>query len=282
MTFPSARATRWTLTRAALILAVIAAYRSPAQDPDRPSAKGQEQQKLEEMRQVVRRFQVASIDEGGRQTPATPVAEPLHRWTDPTRPFSGGALWAWRSSGRPVAIIAIELYDSWSLEFVSLSTGPVQADDGAIRWVPSKGGVAFQAIPDAPAPAADEAGRLRQMRDLARAFTAREFYKDRHHALRLLSHPIDRYADRASGLVDGAIFAYANGTNPEVLLMIEARRQGDGPPGWTYAAAPLSKAELTLKRGPRDVWTSPSKDVRTLRPDETYYIKLTPRIRPER
>ena len=231
------------------------------------------------MKEIVQRFRVATIDDRAKSAPATLAPEPLHRWTDPTRPFSGGALWAWRSSGRPVAIIAIELYGAWSLEFVSLSTGRVQAHNGGIHWNPSKGGVGFREVPDSPAPAADEAGRLRQMRDLARAFTASEDWANRHHALRLLPHPIDRYADPASGLVDGAIFIYANGTNPEVLLMIEATRHGDGPPKWMYAAAPLSKAELKLKLGPQDVWTCPSKREGPLSPDETYYVELTPRRR---
>jgi hypothetical protein len=274
-----ARWTRRSLFLLALILTITSARRSPAQDVQGPSTKEQERLKLEEMKQVVRRFRMEVIDDRRQPSPATPAAEPLHRWTDPTRPFSGGALWAWRSSGRPVAIIAIELYDSWALEFVSLSAGPLRADDGAISWTPAGAGVVFRDIPDSPAAAIDEAGRLRQMRELARAFSASEFWEERHHALRLMPHPIDRYADSGSGLVDGAIFAYANGTNPEVLLMIEARRQGDRPSSWVYAAAPLSKAASTLKIGTREVWTSPAKDESTLRPEDTYYIKLTPRRR---
>ena len=110
-------------------------------------------------------------------------------------------------------------------------------------------------MPDAPTPADDEAGRLRQMRDLARRFSAREFWDGRTYALRLLPHPIDRYADPASGLVDGTIFTFANGTNPELLLLIEARRHGDGPAKWSYAAARFARSELFLKLGPRCSWT---------------------------
>ena len=256
----TARARSRMFVFSALLIATgMPGDRLSGQDAAKVSAKEGERKWLDEMKQIVQAFQVAVIDDQNNRTPASMTPEPLHRWTDPTRPFSGGALWAWKCSSRPVAIIAIELYGAWSLEFVSLSTGRVRADDGAMHWAPAKAGVELHDVPEAPAPAVDEAGRLRQMRELARKFTATELWEGRHHALRLLPHPINRYADPASGLVDGALFIYANGTNPEVLLMVEARRRGDGPPKWTFAAAALSKSELHLKSGSRDVWTVPDK-----------------------
>jgi len=256
------------------------------QDPT-PSAKDKDAEerarRLAEMEELAHSLKVVAVDEQGKETPATLAKEPLHRWTDPTRAFSVGSLWAWKVSGRPVAVVGIELYALWSLEFVSLSTGLVRAEDGSIRWAPTKAGVAFSAIPDAPTPAASEAGRLRQMRDLAPRFSGREYWDKQHYALRLLPHPIDRYSDPASGVVDGALFIYANGTNPEILLMIEARRTGDGPPQWSFAAAPLSHAEVTLKLGERDVWRAPSKDMgQPIRPSDPYYDILTSRRVPAR
>jgi hypothetical protein len=280
MMLTTAGATRRSFALVLLMIApVIGADRVTAQEPAKSSATEEERKKLDEMKQIARAFQVLVIDAQGHRTPATIAPEPLHCWTDPTREFSRGALWAWRSSGRLVAIYGIELYGkSWSHEFVSLSTAPLRADGGPFWWVPSKAGVEFHEVPDAPAPVADEAGRLRQMRDLARRFSAREFWVGRNYALRFLPHPIDRYADTTAGLLDGAIFTYANGTNPELLLLIEAHRQGDGPPKWSYAAARLSRAELHLTLGQRDVWTAPilDKDL-ILNPDETYYTRLTSR-----
>ena len=143
-------------------------------------------------------------------------------------------------AGRGLAIeLNLENLSQWSFEFVSLSTGLVESADDRLRWTPQKPGVVFQEIPGAPAPAGDEAARLRQMHDLAKRFSATEFWDvtSQHYPLRLLPHPIDRYQDAASGLIDGAIFMFANGTNPEALLLIEASRRGNGPPKWTYAAA---------------------------------------------
>jgi hypothetical protein len=276
---PNRRAVLVAWFAASLIVAGIPRNRVSAQDPADTSVKEEERKKLAEMQEIARGYQVSAIDETGKRTPAAVAAEPLHRWTDPTREFSGGALWACRASGRPVAIYGLELYGtSWSHEFVSVSTGRVVADNGRVHWAPSKGGVEFHEVPEAPAPAADEAGRLRQLRDLARRFAAREFWAGRNYVLRLLPHPIDRYTDPSSGLVDGAIFAYANGTNPELLLLLEARRHADGPPRWWYAAARLGRAELNLKLGPRDVRSAPILERGlTLNPADPYYTTLTPR-----
>jgi hypothetical protein len=252
-------------------------------DEDRP-------RRLAEMNQIAGSFQAAKID-GGTRVEIPNLREPLHRWSDPTRENSDGALWAWRSAGRPIAIVAIELYPHdkwfgtvWALEFTSLSTGPIEVaggehfdrtyadlappvSGGRLRWAPAKGGLDFKEISNAPAPANTEAKR----------FSAREYYdiKSQDYALRLLPHPIDRYADKASGLVDGAIFLFANGTNPELILVIEAQCRGAGSPTWSYAAAPLTRAEPVLRLDNKDVWTHLCKDVPAR--DDTYFLARKPR-----
>lgn len=56
---------------------------------------------------------------------------------------------------------------------------------------------------------------------------------------RLLSQPIDRYQD--SEIADGALFVFANGTNPEIGLFLEATETG-----WMYGLARLSAAQTTI------------------------------------
>ncbi len=259
------------------------ARRAGGQDVASPSKESEARvARLAEMKQVVGSLKIAAIDDQGKETPATLSDEPQHRWTDPTRDFDGGALWVWRASGRPVAVVGAELYASWSLEFASVTPGLVKADGGHVSWRP-RNGVEFHEIPDAPAVAGTEAGRFRQMRDLARRFSPREYWLKNEgnvqsYALRLLPHPIDRYSDPASGVVDGGLFVCAHGTNPEALLLIEARRRGDGPPKWSFAGAPLSHAEVAIKLGSRDVWRAPSKDAgQPATPGDLYYDVLVPR-----
>ncbi len=193
---------RLLLAFVAMLIALEAAgQRASGQAPERPAAKKADDRvaRLAEMKQIAGTFHATAIV-GDTRGPVALVPEPLHRWTDPTRENSDGALWAWRSSGRPIAIISIELYPQnkafgtvWALEFTSLSTGPIEVEggehfdmiyedmappraDGRLQWVPAKGGLEFREIPGAPAPANTEAERLRQMRDLLKRFSAREFY----------------------------------------------------------------------------------------------------------
>jgi len=233
-----------------------------AQDSARPKPKDDDRAKrLDQMRQLARAFKVVAI-EGNKRTPLQLAIDPLHRWTDPTRQNSDGVLWAWRSSGRPIAVLAIEPQPAiWSFEFVSLSTGRVEANNGTVRWEPTSAGVEFHEMPDVAPPADGAAERLRQMRDIVKRFSAREFWHVTgiHYPLRVLPHPIDRYSNATAGLVDGAVFIFANTTNPEVILMIEARRHRKGAPTWSYASAPLTTAAPTLMFDRKEVWSSASK-----------------------
>jgi hypothetical protein len=173
------------------------------------------------------------------------LAEPLFRLHDPARRYSDGTIWAWGRSGRPAALLTLAKDGDpvgdhrWLHELVSLSPGPISAGrKGDWTWTPSRGGVVMQRFPKAHDPGEDEAKRLRQMRELARQFTSYELLgngpKAQRYELRTLPQPIHRYADREAGLLDGAIFVIAYGLNPEIILLIEARREGRSPPEWTY------------------------------------------------
>ena len=76
------------------------------------------------------------------------------------------------------------------------------------------------------------------MRDLAKEFTARQTdRKDIDRDLRLLAQPIYRYEKTEGDLIDGGLFAFVLGTDPEAFLMIEARRI-DGTPAVAIRSGP--------------------------------------------
>jgi hypothetical protein len=135
-------------------------------------------------------------------------------------------------------------------------------NESAIEWksLAEKSGVA----PGKPA-------RLQQMKAMAREFAAHEFWdpKNSRFELRLLAQPIYRYTDEASGIVDGALFAFSNGTNPEVVLVMEARKQGDEA-SWEYGLARMGHAEMHVSLGSNEVWTVPRVDV--LPSNEPYFL----------
>jgi len=107
------------------------------------------------------------------------------------------------------------------------------------------------------------------MRSFAERFTAAVDpsrsgkWQDRHQ-LRLLTTPVYRYADAAE-VLDGALFAFVQGTNPEVLLLIEAP-QGESPGRWQYGFAPMTSFEAQVRRDDKIVWQQavapvPTRDI---------------------
>lgn len=230
---------------------------------------------------IARSIKIFAVGEKGDEVAAVRSDEPIQRWTDPTREFSDGGMWVWRAGGRPVAVVGIELYQYWSLEFVSLAPNLARGEypPAGAKWTPSKPGAVFHEIAGAPEPDKSESVRLRQMRALAHRFTAMERWADKgQFALRLLPHPIDRYATPASGTTDGGVFVLAHGTNPEVLLLIEAHERAKGPARWKFAAAHLSHAEVTLKLDGKDVLALPNKDAGPrIAPSDPYFDVLVPR-----
>jgi hypothetical protein len=129
-------------------------------------------------------------------------------------------------TGRPEATIQMFRAPTaiWLHDWTSLSTSPIVAELGTkALWRP-KPGVEFHPVPDAPAPAATAPARLRQLRALAEEFSATDDFKGAGWSqLRLLPKPWLRYGKAGSGVEDGALFAFAIGTDPEVVFMIESR-----------------------------------------------------------
>jgi len=79
------------------------------------------------------------------------------------------------------------------------------------------------------------------MRQLARRFAAREIFNKEPIECRLIAQPIDRYQSEAEKITDGAIFVLANGTNPEIGVVLEAH--GDR---WRYGVLRFCGAEVTI------------------------------------
>ncbi|MBW3543130.1 MAG: hypothetical protein KY476_22960 [Planctomycetes bacterium] len=186
--------------------------------------------------------------------------EPILQWSNPVVGEIYGGVFLWTRRGRPELVASIYKWYSpfthMASEFQSLSTEPfVLVRDGRNVWRPNRGGVEFKPIPEAPPPAETKAARLRQIRLLSRQFTAEE--TDRENVtrdLRLLTQPVYRYEPMDPDVIDGAIFAFVLGTDPELLLLIEARRTEDGM-RWHYAAARLNSVRLGLMHSGREAWS---------------------------
>lgn len=187
--------------------------------------------------------------------------EPVMRWT--SQSDYHGEVYVWTDRGVASVVGCIfsgpqgDSARQIMHEFHSLASVPIAL--GANRgsgWHAQEPGITLQPIPDASAPAKTRVLRLAQMRELAKRFTSQVDRQGGMSEMRLLPQPIYRYEVSGAGpVVDGAVFAFlwTTGTDPEVLLVIEARRSGAAVQ-WQYAAARFTNQEARLKYQGREVW----------------------------
>ena len=214
---------RRTITALACIFALCLPL--AAQESAERAAKEQaREERLAAMRKIAERFTVQMTDMD--QTRKVPLMQsPILRFNDPAREFHDATLWAWGEKGRPVCLLSIEQYDNHSwFECISLVGGKLTADADKLQWRPAADGMKLAPFPDAPAPAKSAPRRMAQMKELLGKLSAYEVgTAASRFELRLMARPLHRYEDSEAGLQDGAIFAFAYGTNPELLAVIEAR-----------------------------------------------------------
>ena len=101
--------------------------------------------------------------------------------------------------------------------------------------------------------------RLIQMRAIARNFSAEA--TDRldgsvRRKLRVLSKPIYRYESSRADVLDGAMFALVQGTDPEIVLLVEARGAKDRHV-WQFALGRQNSIEMRVRYNDREIWHAP-------------------------
>src|SRR5262249_553260 len=92
-----------------------------------------------------------------------------------------------------------------------------------------------------------------------------------------LPTPFYRYPAARTGVVDGALFAFVSdaGTDPEVLLLLEAREEG-GKPRWEYAGGRFSDWELHVQRKDKEVFSSVPGEKNPFAPDRLQLYGIYP------
>ncbi|MCI0361430.1 MAG: hypothetical protein L0211_23350 [Planctomycetaceae bacterium] len=188
--------------------------------------------------------------------------ESLLRWTNPLGGNKAhGELFLWTDRGRPAAVLSMYEYtDAAGVvhehhEWASLSLRPIQAA-GPREWSPAAAGIELKPVPEAPLPADTPLRRLRQMRDLGAGFTAEKTSRQNvTRELRLLSQPTFRYETGDPELVDGALFALVEATDPEIFLCLEARLL-EGKPTWHYGLARMNSLPMAVSYKGKQVWVA--------------------------
>jgi hypothetical protein len=212
--------------------------------------------------------------------------EPVFEWSNPTREgVQQGVVFLWLNDGRPAAIGSIfsqfhEKPQGRQIvhEFHALDVDKliVTRPKGELNeWKP-KSGLARKELPDAPAPAATPPARLLQMRKLAQEFTGHETDDEgKRWDLRLLPTQLYRYPAAKTGVIDGALFTLISsaGTDPEVLLLIEAREE-KSKLRWEYSCGRFSDRNLYVQRNDKELWSMVRNDDNTFNNDPQHLYSL--------
>ncbi|HJS07480.1 MAG TPA: hypothetical protein VJ809_07455 [Pirellulales bacterium] len=189
----------------------------------------------------------------------------VFRHSQPVRGDDIGAVYLWvDESGLPGALGTVFAYsyggpgERWvAHEFHSLASTPLMGKwRDASAWSPAEPGVEWKEVPKAPPVVASATARLRQMREIGRRVAVQSTdANDSRWELRLITQPIYQYTARQpADTLGGGVFLFCQGTDPEVILLLEAR-EVDGRQTWHYALAPFTDYGLSVSLDGNEVWS---------------------------
>lgn len=264
-------------------LALLPALLAQAPKPPTVLTPRAKKEKLQELyRSDAAGYSIRRRSPAAEQVELRPV--PVYLWTNVLRNGGqDGAVFVWTCQGR--AEVVGTIFSSPPTgekeiihELHSLSLYPLEVErPGPEGWAPAQAGITLKPIPDAPAPATTAALRLAQMRTLTHGFSCTtEDQEGRHWELRLLPQPFYRYDSTDPEVTDGAVFSFVTsaGTDPEALLILEARRDRAGDaPTWRFAITRFTDLQLLVKYRGTSVFSAPLIPYGT-RPDPTGAYRL--------
>jgi hypothetical protein len=219
-----------------------------------PTAKELAGKRMQFMKRALARY---TVQVGEQKEPAT-VGDPCLRWTNPIGGAPDGiiAVYTQKGGGRPAALGQLFLNDEkqWCNEFTIIAESDVTIKrSGRLFWKPSEYVCKFSDLPHSPRPADKAVLRLAQMRAIAADLSAISYYRGTKHHLRLLRQPVYRYSEKGK-IVDGALFVFVLGTDPDCGLILEAYQDNSGP-RYRYALAPITVFKLEVRYKDRLVWS---------------------------
>lgn len=239
---------------ALLMLAATVGRAALADDESPPADEAARQQRLAYLQRTFAEFELNSAEDTSR--PLGRSDKPLLRYSNPVRNFfSDGATFLWLDGRRPAGAGTISIRgrgDVW-WEFTSFSAQPLRClRQQQLVWTPQSGNLVRAELPDAPRAAASARLRLIQLRRQARRFAIQmqesASQPDQVKMLRLMDKPIHRWSDESAQVVDGALYAFVETTDPEAFLLLELiRPAADADPAWRYTFARMTSRPLELR-----------------------------------
>lgn len=194
----------------------------------------------------------------------TMLPQAVFRHSQPVRGDDIGAVYLWVDREKRPAVIgtifAFTVQDDLrdvAHEMHSLADQPIQARwRNRSRWKSPVAGLNWQEVPKGPPVDQTAIGRQRQAREIMRRFQAESTdHQGGRWELRLLPKPLYQFdVEQPAAVLGGSLGAFCQGTDPELILAIEARKVQDEF-RWHYAPATFSDYALKLKLDDQQVWT---------------------------
>lgn len=222
---------------------------------------------LKQMRERVQNMEVRFPD-GKDGTLAELRTTPLIHYSDQIRNLPESTLWVWHIDQVPVLFCKVERMENKQTGAVTWQycCVPTSLDKADVtwkrdyRWRAKDPGFKWIAVADMPAPHRQEGLRLTQLRDIARNFVGEVTGGPGAGSQQstLLPRPLHRFASPETKVLDGAVFGLtSNGTNPDVLLIVEALKEPmEGSP-WRFAVVGMTGDEVSVKFKNKSVWSKP-------------------------
>ncbi|HZL89539.1 MAG TPA: hypothetical protein VFB96_14340 [Pirellulaceae bacterium] len=269
------------MTSAVLVAMILAGQaETPQAEVDeaaKKAAKAQQDKWNAHYARTSAEYEIARGKEGKEKLDL--VVKPVLHWSNPVREGeTNGAVFVWTYDGRAEVVGTIFSHllrgdptqRVMAHSFQSLAQEPLEGNRPGIagQWKLAGAGVEPRTIPGAPPPAESRPARLAQMRDLARQFSATTVLEGVEAELRLLTQPLHRNEKETGDVLDGALFTYVTGTDPELMLVIEARPAVEGGKAvWHFAAGRFTDLTLKLRHKDAELWTHERGAPREGKPD---------------
>jgi hypothetical protein len=241
----------------------------PVTRADEPPAKeftAERQLILRDMRTAVAAMSV-SEKKGATLQQAKLVEEPIFRYSDPQRQILDGTMWVWTIDDLPVMTMKLECCSlpeperRWLFNVGSTSTKLIE-----VKWPfehkfeSKKPGMKFQPLEAGPKLAESRSGKLLQLKQLSRKFSATMLGTtgpDDKSEMRMLPTPLFRYSSKSGQIADGAMFGLsATGTNPDAIVAIQWRDKGTTG-HWEFACMGTTNGGLQIRLDDTEVWSQP-------------------------
>lgn len=174
-------------------------------------------------------------------------------WTNPIRHADTGIVVIWEDEGLPLAFGTLfSTGRSYRHSLTSISQFPLGATyQGKATWTPTPG-VTWQEWKDEKTSIAkSKALRMVQMRSIARQFEFRLKSGDDVKRLRLMPQPLLRFKSEKHGVLDGAVMAFAEGNDAEVVFVLRADEDAKT---WQYGCARCGWFAMSGHIKDKEIW----------------------------